>query len=345
MLHRFRQAQVDQVPQLRLNNYPEWGKPLTVQQYLERESCLERECFAALQAWTLVDAHDSTVLAQCETYKRQVELFQAGKSIYGNADMFGYGIASVFVPMALRGRGYGTQLMKCIKDMVDADDTAVLSHLYSDVGPQFYNRLGWPVYEARGLVLDTGKYRLVSKVSATAADRTVVESLVERQIRIYRDQAIQATLKDPDTVAVIIKPSVATVLWFRERSRILAKYLRPAMQEFFVRPFGHMVAGRSWFVYFHNFKDDILFILHHSVLSVEDAESLLDAAYTEAVSCSLAKVEIWNPSDVFGKCSSMTGVDFVTRTEESLPSLSMSKHANVDASRIVWIGNEKYAWV
>jgi hypothetical protein len=95
-----------------------------------------------------------------------------------------FGVASVFVPKEYRSRGYATimtQLLRCqLCQMLGSDnkmlkewgqvllplpqrqypwggEELVLSHLYSDIGPAFYQRFGWFVYNPKEMLVDVAR--------------------------------------------------------------------------------------------------------------------------------------------------------------------------------------------
>src|SRR4051812_33318121 len=84
--------------------HAEWGKALTVEQYLEREQRLRSHPWsrATMTTWFWVD-HNGAVLASCET-------FRMNSSVDGSAG-HSYAVASVFTEPSLRGRGHAGRMM------------------------------------------------------------------------------------------------------------------------------------------------------------------------------------------------------------------------------------------
>lgn len=128
-------------------NYSEWGPPLTLSQYQERENRLASISDLALQCWAVEPEEpentEATIPAHLETYKRPIKCWLNGN----DAAQCGYsfGVASVFVHPEYRGRGMGTKMMKALKKELCKDSLSFASHLYSDIGNNFYSRLGWEV--------------------------------------------------------------------------------------------------------------------------------------------------------------------------------------------------------
>ena len=107
---RLVRATLQQYRQSLVNNYVEWGAHLTLEQYLAREETLRSQPFArcndAHTSWVLVPSDNILtldLLAHCETYSRPVLVSGEGEVV----EKICYSVASVFVPVHLRVRGYG----------------------------------------------------------------------------------------------------------------------------------------------------------------------------------------------------------------------------------------------
>jgi hypothetical protein len=77
-----------------------------------------------------------------------------------------HSIDSVFVPPEHRCKGYATLLVKLLREHLISEARGqpwVVSNLYSDVGPKFYSRFGWKVFESREWVI-----RVPSSISCSA---------------------------------------------------------------------------------------------------------------------------------------------------------------------------------
>lgn len=148
-------ARADLIEKTRAQNYPEWGPPLTLEQYQRREARLEAVWPSApdpvLTCWALMDAdakdqdkksNELEIHAHLETYRRPIRIWLPDNKDAISA--YSAGVASVFVRPDQRNRGLGTQMMRALKEQLHAADPEMLaSHLYSDIGEQYYSRLGW----------------------------------------------------------------------------------------------------------------------------------------------------------------------------------------------------------
>ena len=84
--------------------------------------------------------------------------------------MKGASVASVFVESSFRGNGYASVMMRLLRDRLrDESIEMAASNLYSDIGPDFYNRPGldWTPHDASEIQirlnakLSSGNYFLI----------------------------------------------------------------------------------------------------------------------------------------------------------------------------------------
>lgn len=65
-----------------------------------------------------------------------------------------FAIASVFTPNAHRRRGYAAKMLSLLLQELKSRKGAVASTLYSDIGPNYYSKIGWEAHPSVSLVLD-----------------------------------------------------------------------------------------------------------------------------------------------------------------------------------------------
>src|SRR5262245_2541358 len=103
-----------------------WGERLAVEGFVEREERLRAHAFsrAGMRTWLLVERGD--VVASCETFRM--------RSRHRGADGHSFGLASVYVEPALRGRGHATAMLDRLHPaLLDEDPAAQAAILFSDV--------------------------------------------------------------------------------------------------------------------------------------------------------------------------------------------------------------------
>lgn len=120
-------------------NHCEWGKELSLEEYIQRELYLLARPFAVSgrKCWVLV--RNDEIISSCETYDRACVINnKRGKCA---------SIASVFTPVNHRRKGYAKALMTLLRDRL-VNEGYECSTLYSDVGPIYYSNLGWNVFSS-----------------------------------------------------------------------------------------------------------------------------------------------------------------------------------------------------
>ncbi|KAF7306381.1 hypothetical protein MIND_00429300 [Mycena indigotica] len=161
-------ATPEQTLEARCRTHNEWGRGLTLEEHLTRDTAQERfECSidGRFMTWVLAPRDNPTTLdfkCACETFQRIGTVYSP--ALGATEDVAGYGIASVFTPQDRRGQGFATHMMSLLH-WVLADETllptsdfpiakwgappiqvsglrnARFSTLWSDVG-DFYTRCG-----------------------------------------------------------------------------------------------------------------------------------------------------------------------------------------------------------
>ncbi|RYP48378.1 hypothetical protein DL768_005747 [Monosporascus sp. mg162] len=163
-------------------NHREWGGPLGLEKYLEREPYLTTIPLArdgGITHWILSTATSAEsdpkqqqqqqqrpVLASCETIRKRVLVARPGPGAAGGGDgavveeATGYGIGSVYTYQEFRGRSYAARMLRELGETLrtrpkleapasgadgdgEREEDAVCSALWSDIGKVFYAKKGW----------------------------------------------------------------------------------------------------------------------------------------------------------------------------------------------------------
>lgn len=155
--------------------FEEWGKgTLSFESFVRRETALRSTLWARRNQrnWVLLDDADRLVFA-CETFRQKAKL----------GDQAGYieCFASVVVPQALRGSGFGRtgfdRVLSVLKKEAQNDPKLFGSTLFSDVDPKFYEH--WGFERLRGALEWTLPASAVDASWKTSDVREVLE--IERE--------------------------------------------------------------------------------------------------------------------------------------------------------------------
>ncbi|KAF9557456.1 hypothetical protein EC968_007619 [Mortierella alpina] len=337
------------------NNKHEWGKTIDTDTYYARERHLASQDFAnqgKLRFWILVpatfrpDQPDlDLILSAVETYDRPG---MVATKTHGVKDVLSISIASVFTPAQYRGHGYASHMMKLLWKEIEAMDRVAFTTLYSDVGPEFYGRLGWTPKRSDELEIPTSH-------RVTDAESIVLESVTDKDLSelIKRDallvrSSLQARLDESSTsspsstVLVVVTPEPNCIQWLHARSRFVTQNILK-LNPHEIRTLGAKdPCSDSFVLWFHDLFELKLIIIRWRLdgkAGEATARALIDAAQKEAQKWSLSSVVLWNPEQSLADLLKLE----VKSREKSIPSLGMISPA-FKADNVEWILNEKYAW-
>ncbi|KAJ1959703.1 hypothetical protein IWQ62_004510 [Dispira parvispora] len=374
-----------------------WGKKLTLEKYLEREQVLSHAAFTGpnLTVYVLVPRSQPDtldMLAHCDVFKRPCLVYSVpatnapsekldnGSSTESEALPSGtpsnrptqgdaYSIASVFCPHKYRGRGYASLMMKLVYQHLQSQPNALVSTLYSDVGPKFYARQGWDTYRA---------FHYEIKVPSSPAsteeigDRVEwltsnnVDELVQQDCRQLSDK-VQAlalgtnpvTSPSPGGRYLLILPNNATMEWHWLRAQFVGPALGYTQPERFgckiTAPTGTLSVP-SFILWIHDFVTKELHVLRTHWNHEHDQKLLLTAAVEEARQCGLGKVIVWkvdHPSLFVSEGPRIIPEELpvewkVKEVEriDSLPAVAwFASEEHQSEGPLTWLCNDRYGWV
>ncbi|KAF0685666.1 Aste57867_22502 [Aphanomyces stellatus] len=309
--------------------HAEWGAPeLTLEQYLERENELYATEFAdeAMTAYVLVPKDDPDTL----DFLSYVEAFKR-PCLYGDARVSGYGIDAVYTPPKHRKKGYASIMLQQLVEVFHATSSVVISNLYSDIGASFYAKKGWTPHSATQLVIPT-----TFPSAAPTAALTHVDSPAAVAAICDHDVQLMAAQMTSSAVYFVLTPAVIT--WFQVRSHY---YGRKTAGLSVVPTSLGIVDKTQYMLWTHDFVHRRLVLLRCHV-NQDRFPAFLHAALDEAKKWGLTDgVELWSPApwmaDVYAP--------FLETREDNLPSLMVSHRPAKTNESVVWLANEKYAWV
>jgi len=188
-----------------------------------------------------------------------------------------------------------------------------LSVLYSDIGPEFYDRHGgWKTYEANELVIPIGK-EFDDILSVDMLNLKDAESYIDEDVKNLKDEILDGQ----DSSFIQLIPLHEELEWASVRDRHLARHL--SLEE--ADNFGAKVTsanGWGYVLWFHEYQSSALtFLRLREPPTDAGLKGLLQAALSEARRSGLENVKIWSPSE---RLENVTGIRKVVRTD-ALPSL------------------------
>ncbi|KAI4160298.1 MAG: hypothetical protein LQ342_005890 [Letrouitia transgressa] len=350
-------------------SFAEWGDALTLPQYLEEAHFLAQVPLAkngGMASWILTTTdwlpNHRPILASCETFRKRA--FVSNKEGQMSENVV-YGIASVFVNPDYRRRGYGARLMNELANILPkmhrAPLPSVASILYSDIGKEYYTKVGWPAFPTNYHI------EFDPKTGPVSTHARVVRT--EDLPQLCRDdeamsQKLMASLQ-PGKTQIMIVPDIDQILWHISKEAFACQKI-----------FNHIpqakgaLAGeygcRIWVLWAHRYyghpcsspEDSTLYILR---LAIEDhnpnperfksqvqyLKAVLQVAQAEAAYWSLRTVKLWHPTSLVQKMIEQSGLEYrqVDREEDNVASLRWFGDGAVTENDLEWVACEKYAWV
>jgi hypothetical protein len=250
----------------------EWGKLLTIEQYLERERALRDRPWAraGMTTWLLRDSRGQ-VLSSCETFQMNSRVNRDGLSRTGNT----YGVASVFTEPALRGSGHAARMIGLLNERIPANDPdAQAIILYSEIGETLYERNGYQLRDSWE--------RVFHPIPRERPGPYGLRLLKEAEL-LDHYSGLKAPPHD-----FCIWPSASQLDWHFAREAVYSKLLLQARPEFSGAALEDSAIG--WIV---DFKSGGLQILFLHAQSPARAAALLAEACHAAAALNLKEIRAW----------------------------------------------------
>jgi hypothetical protein len=284
-----------------------------------------------LTVWILVESPSITPLCACETYNRKQGLIKA--PLKSPEEIPVIAVASVFTPAQNRGKGYAGLMMRLLSDRIRTTTRGqALSILYSDIGPNFYDKNGgWKAYDANELIIPS-EMEFEGTLSADMLTLNDAKICIDKDVRNLKDE-----FPDWADVSIVeLLPSHEELEWASVRDRHLAKHLKLEEAENFG---AEATSPNDWgyVLWFHEYQSYALTVLRlREPPSDAGMRGLLQAALVEARRSGLAKVKIWSPSE---RLENVTGIGKVVRTDAVPAMLYFGEN-----TRIHWRNIEALNW-
>jgi hypothetical protein len=354
------------------SNSIEWAGALSTFDYVQREISL----LNALQAqgkrtsyWVLVDgafhANPRRILASCQTIQKQAFLAEEGRV----CEVTVHAITNVFCDTRYRGKGYASRMLLELQRVLGGgqstlDDrtstTSPFTILYSDLGKEFYARLGWHPFSSKELVLPAKSTYGDDAIGSTPLYNYHLADLCEIdtcQIRLALER--QST----DCVHMALVPDLATIRWHHTRESFIC-YRTSGRIPVVRGAISGQPGRRIWAIWTRTIhgpykpsSGNRLSVLR-LVTEYEDVtqeaiqcmRQVLLMAMQEAARWDMSEVDLWNPSSLIQRLIHSTGLAYQEqeRKLESIPSVAWLNQKGAESSpnpsNTKWMCNEKYGW-
>ncbi|KAF9449934.1 hypothetical protein P691DRAFT_702200, partial [Macrolepiota fuliginosa MF-IS2] len=339
----------------------EWGRGLTLDEYLDRDAVGEGEEFARdgkLITWVLAPRNDPTTLdffCSCETFKRKIVLCRPSQSGVLE-EGYGYGIGTVFTAPHHRGKGYGKHMMRLLHWVLARDEyiatqvfpetewgqrpTRVegagegwVSALWSDVGPRFYTECGMSVEDEGWIIRDPistiwkmDEVGDIPEIEGEVAwlDEKLAEEAWDRDAEQIKDDVVQQARKvNKGQFSFLPNEGVGMYRWFRLEYHFSRYVERPP--EYCGVRIGEGFA--TWTCEFRPGSPRTLIVTRVRA-DRKTAERLIQCALGYARRLGVEQVEAWN-----------LGLGAQVVRDEHLSALKTYFSEEVE-----WMANEEFCW-
>jgi GNAT superfamily N-acetyltransferase len=351
----------------------EWQDALSTPAFLEEFQYMTTAPLArdgGMTNWILVDERlapgKRQILSSCETFrKRALKSDNCGNVI----EVIVYGIASVFCLPQFRGHGYPKRMMRELASKFQVwqaeNYRCIGSVLYSDIGKDYYAKLGWQpdIYNTHLEMKPIPTQISPSVRSVLVTDIPALCEIDETQIR--SEMAIP-TIDPPSRVSII--PDVDHIGWHHAKEDFACNHIfgkSPESKGAIAGSYG----SRVWAIWTRRYYDDpdasttnnVLYILRlvfeggiqdRSNPDTYEQQSkylkhVIQAAQNEAFAWKLATIRLWNPApavqDLLKSLSVM--YDVTEREHESIASgMWYDDKSGISDVAPLWLNNEHFAW-
>ncbi|CAG8798779.1 1497_t:CDS:1, partial [Racocetra persica] len=259
-----------------------------------------------------------------------------------------YCITALFTPPKYRNMGYATIMMKLLNDKLKCEFKASFSYLYSEIGPDFYSRLGWKIFPHKEI-----RFKVDNKFLAASADSEMIVAINQSNLEsvVNKDsEFIKKELMKLNKKSIVILPTKPAFDWLFQKTKFYSRYHASTEDP---RLFGAIILKEKneneemlerFIMWNHDFSENELLIVRFRSDSLYMTQLLIQQAMQEANKFQFNRIILWNPDLKLFNISKDLNVfdgEVVERTE-SLPYL---KWYAGDEDNVDWILIEKYSWI
>uniref|UniRef100_M4BHZ5 LYC1 C-terminal domain-containing protein n=1 Tax=Hyaloperonospora arabidopsidis (strain Emoy2) TaxID=559515 RepID=M4BHZ5_HYAAE len=370
-MSKFRVVQLTQEAlkvQCKLDDFEEWGAPmLDMAQYQCKEALQRASPFSQRGSifWALVDhkrnennddadlvAGQTVLYCHCESHRFECVVRHSSGEIERGYSLH---IGSVFTLPEHRKQGLAKFFLEEVAKQLKQIPGAVLSVLYSDIGPTYYDRLGWKLHPSKMATIDVAELRTTNLTNSRNIETVslLLDANLDKFLRADNEKLVRVLEheKSQGRDAFVVLPTRDSIEW---QFCIGEHYARTLGYKELPSHCGVKINEEAFIIWCHDVKESTLYILRARLPDVyedaaESVQLLLNEALMEARKFDLNRVAIWDPpscllhSDV--RCR--YNIKFADR-EDSLSSAMLFCHWNSPDLAMPlphWMCNEKYSWV
>ncbi|TDH65432.1 hypothetical protein CCR75_002059 [Bremia lactucae] len=349
--------------QCKVDDFEEWGAPaLDRSQYLCKEELQRAMAFSQQGSifWALVDtmedselvAGQTVIYCHCESHRFDCAVRHGSGEIKRG---FSHHIGSVFTLPQYRNKGLASFFMKEVANQLKLLPGALVSILYSDIGPTFYDKLGWKLYPSISAILDVehpvnanaGSNYKAELVALTLDDK--LDDILKADNTRLVEELSSNRFKKQEAFAIL--PTRDSIEW---QFCIGVHYATAHKNSELPYYCGVKIHEDAFLIWRHNFKESTLNVLRARFPEKRDnfvnvIHLLLNEAVKEARKFNLQKIAIWDPPLVLAcsevRCSII--MSFIEREDSLSSALIFYRDDSVGSSTLLphWLANQKYAWV
>lgn len=364
-----RLTRVELKEQTNRDDFEQWGAPeLDLAQYerLELRKRRTKHSQSNSVTWALVQRGQAAVVGDdsdaglkaggdllachCECYWLDCVLRRrSGEIVTGSS----FHVGSVFTLPAFRKKGLAAFFLEQVVDrMAKLRRNAVASILYSDIGPTYYDRLGWRLYPSLVATLSLDDPKNSRATAGSAASGSKLEELflddnLSELLVADNDQLVKQLSGEEfaGQEAFVVLPTRDSIEWLFCVGVHYAEIL--GFDEAPTQCGANIPEAGAFVVWSHDLKESKLDIVRYRFGSnQETARLLLIAALNEARKFRLSKVAIWSPPEILLSDGILHKLHITfSEREDSLSSAMIIGEHRSDSAPAVWLANEKYSWV
>jgi GNAT superfamily N-acetyltransferase len=347
--------------QCKVDDFGEWGAPtLDLPQYQRKEELQRATRFSQLGSifWTLVEddgqelqAGRTELLCHCESHRFDCVVRRSSGDIERG---YSHHIGSVFTLPSHRKRGLAKMFLKEVAKQLEQLPGSLASVLYSDIGPTYYDKLGWRLHPSKMATLDVASPLNAKTVDGNSGPELVslfLDDELDTFLEVDNARRVQELSRFESQEAFLVLPTRDSIQW---QFCIGVHFARVRGLEELPSRCGARISADAFVLWCHNLKESALYVVRARLPdagdnATESRRLLLTAALEEARKFQLKKVAIWDPPAALNQdeVSRHFDIEFVEREDSLSSAMIFRQEGDGDSETPLphWLGNEKYAWV